>query len=97
MANKVANKVANAAADTVPNNTAREDFERKHGLAGVVRNGDGFVSEFEQFLGGYKAAHPDVEADQLRGWHIWWDRQVEAGEQEMRRKDTVPVKPYPYG
>jgi len=30
-----------------------------------------YVSEFEAFLEEYKSAHPNVEADQRRGWQIW--------------------------
>lgn len=63
----------------------------------MAKNGAGYVSEFEQFINAYKAAHPDVEEDQRRGWYIWWDHKAEPSEKAQGRKDTVPVKPYPYG
>jgi hypothetical protein len=56
----------------------------------------GYVSEFDQFLDGYRAGHPSLERDQQRGWYIYWDHRVNFDELERERKDTVPVPPYYY-
>ena len=56
----------------------------------------GYVSDFDQFLHGYLAAHPEVEQDRTRGWYIWWDHRVDLDELDKQRKDTVPDKPYHY-
>jgi hypothetical protein len=56
----------------------------------------GYVSEFEQFLGGYLAGHPNVERDQQRGWYLLWDHRVDLADLEKQRKDAVPVPPYYY-
>jgi Protein of unknown function (DUF3460) len=56
----------------------------------------GYVSEFEQFLNQFKAANPEIEEDQRRGWYIWWDHKAATIDKETRRKETVAVKPYPY-
>jgi len=56
----------------------------------------GYVSEFEQFLKQFKAAHPEVDEDQQHGLSIWWNKGVETGNQDVRHKDTIPVKGYKY-
>ena len=56
----------------------------------------GYVSEFEQFLDQYKQTHPNVEADQRRGWNIWWDHNLDLTEVDRARQDSVPVSPYYY-
>ncbi|MGZ8290075.1 MAG: DUF3460 family protein [Telluria sp.] len=56
----------------------------------------GYVSEFTQFLNRYTTDHPTLEEDQLRGWYIWWDHQVDFNEIDKERKDTVPDRPYHY-
>ena len=56
----------------------------------------GYVSDFEAYLNSYKAAHPEVEEDQMRGWYIWWDHRVDFDELDKQRQDSVPVKPYYY-
>lgn len=58
--------------------------------------GSGYVSEFEQFMDGFIASHPQVEDEQRRGWYLWWDRRVDLGELVKERADTVPDKPYHY-
>ncbi len=60
------------------------------------RPGDGYVSEFEQFLNGYLAQNPDVVEDRQRGWYIWWDHRVDLDELDKQRRDAVPAKPYHY-
>lgn len=52
----------------------------------------GYVSEFEQFINKFKAAHPGVDEDQQHGMSIWWQKGVETGNQEVRHKDTIPVQ-----
>ncbi len=56
----------------------------------------GYVSEFDQFLHGYLAEHPEVVEDRQRGWYIWWDHRLDLDELDKQRKDTVPKKPYHY-
>ena len=56
----------------------------------------GYVSEFDQFLDGFLRTHPEVEADQKRGWYIWWDHRLDLDELEKQHKDEVPAKPYQY-
>ena len=56
----------------------------------------GYVSEFDQFMDGFLARHPEVEEDRQRGWYIWWDHRVDLDELDKQRKDTVPEKPYHY-
>ncbi len=56
----------------------------------------GYVSEFDQFLHGFLAQHPEVQEDRQRGWYIWWDHRLDLDELDKQRKDSVPVKPYSY-
>lgn len=60
-----------------------------------VRHG-GYVSEFDQFIDNYMVEHPEVTADQRRGWYIWWDHLVDLKDLEKQHDDAVPVKPYQY-
>ena len=46
----------------------------------------------DQFL----EERPDVVADQRRGWHIFWDRDVDLEELKKANEDTVPPKNYYY-
>jgi hypothetical protein len=55
-----------------------------------------YVSEFEQFLNQYKEEHPQVEADQRRGWKIWWDHRQDLDAADRQKKDSVQTKPYYY-
>ena len=56
----------------------------------------GYISEFDQFIDGFLAQHPEVEEDRQRGWYIWWDHRVDLDELDKQRKDSVPDKPYHY-
>lgn len=56
----------------------------------------GYVSDFEQFLSGYLARHPEVAEERQRRWYIWWDHRVDFDELDKQRQDTVPDKPYHY-
>lgn len=58
--------------------------------------GGGYVSDFEQFMDGFIAAHPEVEEDRMRGWYIWWDHRVDLDELDKQHADEVPDKPYHY-
>lgn len=58
--------------------------------------GGGYVSDFEQFMQGFLASHPEVEEDQRDGWYIWWDHRVDLDELDQQRRDEVPDKPYHY-
>ena len=62
----------------------------------LTRPGDGFTSEFEQFLHGYLEQHPEVVEDRQRGWYIWWDHRVDLDELDKQRENSVPEKPYHY-
>ncbi len=62
----------------------------------LVGPGDGYVSEYEQFLDAYLAQHPDIVEDRQRGWYIWWDHRVDLDDLDKQRRDTVPDKPYHY-
>ncbi|QGZ38457.1 uncharacterized protein DUF3460 [Pseudoduganella flava] len=55
-----------------------------------------YVSEYEQFLNRYKDEHPGVEAEQRRGWKIWWDHRQDLDAVDRQRRDTVQTKPYYY-
>ncbi|WP_426101178.1 DUF3460 family protein [Massilia sp. TSP1-1-2] len=56
----------------------------------------GYVSEFEQFLNGFLAEHPEVREERQRGWYIWWDHRVDLDELDKQREDAVARKPYSY-
>jgi hypothetical protein len=56
----------------------------------------GYVSEYSKFIDSYLHQHPEVLADQLDGWYIWWDHQVDLKELEKAQKDSVPLPPYYY-
>ncbi len=56
----------------------------------------GYVSDFEQFMDGFMAEHPEVEEDRRTGWYIWWDHRVDLDELEKQRQSDVPEKPYHY-
>jgi hypothetical protein len=56
----------------------------------------GYVSEYEQFLNGFLTSHPEVKADQKRGWNIWWERQADPNDPKPQRNDAVPAKAYKY-
>lgn len=60
-----------------------------------IRHG-GYVSEFDQFINTFMSTHPEVGADQRRGWYIWWDHRVDPKDLEPKHDDDVPVKSYQY-
>lgn len=55
-----------------------------------------YVSEFEDYMNRFLMKHPDVIADQERGWYIWWDHRLDLDELEKQQESEVPAKPYPY-
>ncbi|SFH85570.1 Protein of unknown function [Collimonas sp. OK307] len=57
---------------------------------------EGYVSEITQFLDKFLEEHPEVIDEQSRGWHIFWDRDVDLGELKKADEDSVPAKPYYY-
>ena len=69
---------------------------QQHRPSGHRRKLTGYVSEFEEFLHGFMEQHPEVEADQRRGWRIWWDHRIDLDEMDRQRRDTVAVKPYSF-
>lgn len=56
----------------------------------------GYVSEFDKFMNTFLGRRPEVGKDQMRGWYIWWDHNVDLDQLEQQRKDSVPVKSYQY-
>jgi hypothetical protein len=56
----------------------------------------GYVSEFEQFFGGFLDQHPEVDEDRRRAWYIWWDHKIDLKDLEPHHDNDVPVKPYQY-
>ncbi|MDQ1920566.1 DUF3460 family protein [Massilia pseudoviolaceinigra] len=60
------------------------------------RPGGAYVSEFEEFMHGFLAQHPEVEEDRRRGWDIWWDHRVDLDELDKQRENELRVKPYVY-
>lgn len=56
----------------------------------------GYVSELTRFMDQFLEEHPEITADQRRGFHIYWDRKVDFAEQEKAREDSVPVDSYYY-
>lgn len=58
-----------------------------------------YVSEFEQFLNSYKAAHPHVDDDQTKGRALLWDNlPVPAGSTvEPYGTDRIRQPAYVYG
>ena len=63
---------------------------------GYTAGHDGYVSEITQFLDKFLDEHPEVIDEQSRGWHIFWDRDVDLGELKKAGEDSVPAKPYYY-
>ena len=51
-----------------------------------------YVSEFTCFMQDFVQAHPEVIADQRRGWNIHWDHQVDFDELERGEHDSLPLK-----
>ena len=62
----------------------------------ITRPGDGYISEFDDFLHRYLEQHPEVVEDRQRGWYIWWDHRVDLDELDKQRKNTVQEPPYHY-
>lgn len=56
----------------------------------------GYVSDFDQFMRGFLAEHPEVEEDRQHGWYIWWDHRLDLAELDKLRESEVPAKPYRY-
>jgi hypothetical protein len=56
----------------------------------------GYVSEFDQFINDFIAAHPEVEQNRRRGWYIWWDHKVDTDDLKPQHDDDVPVESYQY-
>lgn len=51
-----------------------------------------YVSEFTTFMQDFMQTHPDVIADQRRGWNIHWDHRVDFDELERAGHDSLPQK-----
>lgn len=56
-----------------------------------------YESEVTQFLKALRAERPHLEAEQLRGRAIWWDKPpLDLTEREQVERARVPQRPYPY-
>ena len=55
-----------------------------------------YTSEATEFLDGLKAKKPTLEAEQLAGRAIWWDKAQTLTEQASHKEARVPQKPYVY-
>lgn len=55
-----------------------------------------YVSEFTDFMSRYLGEHPEVVADQRRGWCIFWDRNVDQTAIRAAEKASVPDDHYGY-
>jgi hypothetical protein len=55
-----------------------------------------YVSEFGRFIDGYLAQHPEVKAEQRRGWTIWWDHVRDLDAERRAASDSVPTPGYYY-
>lgn len=51
-----------------------------------------YVSEFTYFMQDFVQMHPEVIADQRRGWNIHWDHQVDFDELERAGHDSLPLR-----
>lgn len=55
-----------------------------------------YESDITQFLKSYKKTHPDTEARQREGRHIFWDKHVNQEQLDNFRAAKVPQPPYVY-
>lgn len=64
-------------------------------LLRIFRRPD-YNSDISQFIGQLKSDKPDLEAQQLAGRALLWDRQQNREAQAEWREARVPQKPYVY-
>ncbi|MGH6625491.1 MAG: DUF3460 family protein [Burkholderiaceae bacterium] len=55
-----------------------------------------YKSEVTQFIDQLKAQKPDLEAQQLAGRALLWDKEVDRSAWSEYREAEVPQKPYVY-
>lgn len=55
-----------------------------------------YVSEFTRFMDDFLAGHPDVVAEQQRGWRIYWDKDVDPVALQEAEEDALPFDAYEY-
>lgn len=53
-----------------------------------------FVSNHTRFIDRFLEEHPEVVKDQHKGWHIYWDKQVDLVAQKKAEMDSVPDDGY---
>lgn len=56
----------------------------------------GYVSEFGQYIDKFLVDHPEVIADQRKGWDIFWDHNVDLEELKKAADDSAPATGYYY-
>ncbi|HLR13354.1 MAG TPA: DUF3460 family protein [Burkholderiaceae bacterium] len=55
-----------------------------------------YESDITQFLKSYKEEHPDTEARQRAGRHIFWDKHINQEQLDGFRAARVAQPPYVY-
>ncbi len=56
-----------------------------------------YESEITKFIREFKAARPNIEADQRKGRAIWWDKKpLDVSERSEQDAANVPQQAYPY-
>lgn len=55
-----------------------------------------YVSEFSEFMNSFLHQHPEIVADQRKGWSIFWDKKIDFETLKRADKDTVPIDGYYY-
>lgn len=55
-----------------------------------------YVSDFTRFMDRFLAEHPEVVADQQRGWRIYWDKTVDLAALREAEEDQLPFDAYEY-
>jgi Protein of unknown function (DUF3460) len=64
-------------------------------LSSIFQRPD-YTSEISQFIDQMKAQKPTLEAEQLAGRALLWDKQVDRSAQAEYREGNEPQKPYVY-
>lgn len=53
-----------------------------------------YVSEFETFMNRFLQAHPEVVAEQRRGWRSFWEVKIDRKTAHVSKEDIVPDDQY---
>ncbi|MFN7834605.1 MAG: DUF3460 family protein [Burkholderiaceae bacterium] len=55
-----------------------------------------YESDISRFLRELKTARPDIEAEQLKGRSLWWDKAIDRDLQNGFNTARIAQKPYVY-